>query len=56
MINVDDVTKEILKERNPNWPQFPNHPYRKLIIGSSWSGKASSLFNLISQQPDIYQT
>ena len=23
MINFDDVTKENIKEHNPNWPQVP---------------------------------
>ena len=32
---------------------FPDHPYRILIIGGSGSIKRSSLFNLISQQSDI---
>ena len=36
-----------------NWPQIPDHRYRILIIGDSGSGKSSSLFNLIIQQPDI---
>ena len=53
MINFDDVTKENIKEHNPNWPQVPDHPYRILIIGGSGSGKTNSLFNLISQQPDV---
>ena len=53
MINFDDVIKEETKEHNPNWPQIPDHPYRILIIGGSGSGKTNSLFNLISQQPDI---
>ena len=53
MINLDEVTKENIKEHNPNWPQIPDHPYRILIIGGSGSGKTNSLFNLISQQPDI---
>ena len=53
MINFDDVTKENIKEHNPNWPQIPDHPYRILIIGGSGSGKTNSLFNLINQQPDI---
>ena len=53
MINFDDVTKENIKEHNPNWPQIPDHPYRILIIGGSGSGKTNSIFNLISQQPDI---
>ena len=30
MINLDDVTKENIKERNPKWPQIPDHPYRIL--------------------------
>ena len=51
MINIDNVTKESIKEHNPNWPQSPDHPYRVLIIGDSGSAKANSLFNLISHQP-----
>ena len=35
MINFDDVTKENIKEHNPNWPQILGHPYRILIIGGS---------------------
>ena len=53
MINFDDVTKENIKEHNPNWPQVPDHPYRILIIGGSGSGKTNSLFNLINEEPDI---
>ena len=53
MINFDNVTKENIKEYNPNWPQIPDHPYRILIVGGSGSGKTNSLFNLINQQPDI---
>ena len=53
MINFDDDTKENIKDCNPNWPQLPDHPYRVLIIGGSGSGKRNSLFNLISQQPNI---
>ena len=26
MINNDDVTKENIKEHNPNWPQIFDHP------------------------------
>ena len=51
MINVDDVTKENIKEHHSNWPQIPDYPYRILIIGSSRSRKANSLFNVISQEP-----
>ena len=35
MINFDDVTKEYIKERNPNWSQVPDQPYRILIVGGS---------------------
>ena len=30
MINFDNVTKENIKEHNPNWPQIHDHPYRIL--------------------------
>ena len=53
MIKFDNVTKENMKEHNPNWPQIPYHPYIILIIGGCGLGKTNSLFNLISQQPDI---
>ena len=53
MINIDDVTKENIKENNPNWSQIPDYPYRILIIGGSGSEKTNSLFNLRSQQLDI---
>ena len=52
MINFDDVTKENIKEKNSNWPQISDHPYRILIIGGSGSREINSLFNLISQQLD----
>ena len=44
MINFDDLIKV---------PQIPNHQCRILITGGSGSSKTNSLFNLISQQPDI---
>ena len=53
MINFDNITKENIKEHNPDWPRISDHQYRILIIGGSISGKRNSLFNLISQQPDI---
>ena len=53
MIDFHDVTKENIWEPNPNWPQIPDHLYRILMIEVSGSGKSNSLFNLISQQPDI---
>ena len=52
MINFHDVTKENLKEHNPNWPQIPDHPCRTIIIGGSGSGKTNSLFHLINEEPD----
>ena len=48
MIYFDDVTKENIKEHNPNWPQISNDPYKILIIGGSGFGKTISLFNLTS--------
>ena len=39
MINFDDVTKENIKEHNPNQPQIPDPLYKILIIGGSGSGK-----------------
>ena len=48
-----DISKEDIKEHNPNWLQIPDHPYRILIIGGSGSGKTNTLFNLISRQSDI---
>ena len=53
MINFDDVVIENIKEHNLNWRQILDHPYRKLITGGSVTGKTVSLFNLVSQQPDI---
>ena len=53
MINFDDVIKENIKVHNSNWSQISDYTYRILIIGGSGSGKTESLFNLISQQPDI---
>ena len=53
MINFDDVIKENINEHNPNWLQVPDHKYRILITGCPGSGTTNSLFNLISQQPDI---
>ena len=47
------VTKENIKEHNPNWLQIPDHPYRLLIVGSSGSGKTNSLVNLKSHQTDL---
>ena len=53
MINFDYITKENIKQLNPNWPRISDHPYRLLTTGRSGSGKKNSLFNLISHQPDV---
>ena len=55
MINFDDVTKENMKEDNPNRTKIPDHPYIILTTGGSRSGITKSLFNLISQETDIDQ-
>ena len=52
--NKTVVTKENIKEHNPNWPYIPGHSYIILITGGSGSGKINSIyFNLISHQPEI---
>ena len=35
MINIDYITKENIKEYNPDSPKILDHPCRILIIGSS---------------------
>ena len=39
MINFDDVTKENIKEHNPNWSNIPEHPYRIFITWRLWIRK-----------------
>ena len=39
MIKFHNVTKENIKEHNPNWGQIPDYPYRILISGGSGSEK-----------------
>ena len=53
MFNFDYITKEGIKEHNPNWPEIPDHPYSILIVGGSGSGKTNALLNLINNQPGI---
>ena len=53
MFNFNYITKEDIKEHNPNWPKIPDHPYRILITGGSGSGKTNALLNLINNEPDI---
>ena len=37
MFNYNYITKEIIREHNPNWPEIPDHPYRILITAGSGS-------------------
>ena len=53
MFNFDNITKEDIKEHNPNWPEIPDHPYRILIIGGSETGKTKTLLNVIDNEPHI---
>ena len=53
MINFDDYTTETKIQHNENWPHFPDHPQRILIIGGSGSGKTDALSNLMNEQPYI---
>ena len=41
------------KKHNQNWSRTLNHPYRKLKISGSGSGKTNATFSLLSHQPDI---
>ena len=53
MINFDEYANENKIEHNSKWPYIPDHPFRKLIVGRSGSGKTNALLNLINNQPDI---
>ena len=46
MLYFDCITKEDIKEHDPNSPETPDHPYRILIVGGSGSGKTNALLNL----------
>ena len=50
MINLDSITNKNNKKHNEKWPYIPDHPYRIIIIGSSGSGKANALINLVNEQ------
>ena len=39
MINFDEVTRESIRKHNTNWPHFPDHPSRILILGGFGIGK-----------------
>ena len=52
-MNFDDITRENIKEHNPNWSQIPDHQNRILITGGFGSKKKTDkLLDLISQQAD----
>ena len=53
MIDLDSITNKNNKKHNKKWSYIPDHPYRILIIGGSWSGKTNTLLNLINEQHDI---
>ena len=53
MFNFDYISKEDVKEHNPNRPEIPGHLHRILIIGSSGSGNTNAFLNLINHEPDI---
>ena len=53
MLNFDYITKEDIKEHNPNGPEIPDQPSRLLIVWGSGSGKTNALFNLINHEPTI---
>ena len=53
MFNFYYITKEDIKERNLNWPQISDCPYRILEGGGFEYRKINGLFNLINHQPDI---
>ena len=42
MFNFDYITKQDIKEHNPNWPEIPDHQYRLLMVGS-----------LINHEPEL---
>ena len=53
MFNFYYITKEDIKERNLNWPQISDCPYRIVEGGGFEYRKTNGLFNLINHQPDI---
>ena len=48
-----DITKENIKQHNPNWAEISDHPNRILIVGCSGSGKTKALLNLTNNGPNI---
>ena len=56
MLNFDYITKEDIKENNPNWPKNPDHPYRIIITEGFGSGKTNALLILRNHEPDNDKT
>ena len=50
MFHFDYITKEDIKEHNPNLLEIPDHPYRILLVGGSGSGKTNLLLNLTNKE------
>ena len=53
MFNFDSITREDIKEHNPNWSEIPDHSYRILTVGGFGFGKKNALLGLINHEPDI---
>ena len=54
MFNFNYITKEDFNYiTNSNLSEIPDHPYKILIVGGSWSGTTNALLNLINHEPDI---
>ena len=53
MFNLNYITKEDIKEHNPNWLQLPDRPYKTLIVEDSGSGETNALLKLTNNEPDI---
>ena len=49
---MDYITKEDIKEHNPNWPQISDHPWRILIVQGPGSEKINAFLNLVIHQLD----
>ena len=53
MFNFDYITKEDIKEHNPNWSEILDHQYRILIVGGSGTGKTNALLNFMNNESGI---